>query len=680
MTTAPATARGPRRLAPGASRRRQRRRPAAATRTASCARSRIGEDHRHLLHLDERRISASARRAGRCARGDAEFRPPGERTVWLEGFALPDERVGRVPDPDRAGVPPAQQRDRRRSSPSTRARRARPSPSSSSRPGTRCARPTRCSSDLEPDAEALIVNRTADRAPATRSSRPTSATGSSASSRRRWEGITGGRGDRRGRRAASSTACARRRRCRERSTRARARGAGTEPAFAVLGAEPVAHAATPTLRFHLHVERPARARGPHDRALDADPDRPGAARLRRRDAGAAGRAVRAARALGARRRSSFQWAQRRRARPGFTGATSFALEVPCTYDLEVAAAKYFYSLPGRRGPADVPLQRHGALPRRGDRLQVALVPWSCSARWRMPVDAWKRSMAAYYPGGGWVRLQTRDARRARGAQGRRGLPLLRRAGRGAAAMSVAARRARRHAAVRGLRALPVHAGRDEERDADAVRHRLPAGLRGGQPAHVRPRSSCSASRRGRRVQRDGALPGGAAASATRVERRGATGAGRVRRPSRCAGGRGWRRRTSRGLVRVTVARRTTRRRSPTGLDRTEALARSLLSTHVVVRCATGGRFMSPLAARGGGHGGHDLRERQHLPGAGHARRRRGPGRGDRPARPSRRSRPESRGNLFDSTEIEEALLLHVLALSDGERARDRRRRTRRSGR
>ena len=30
--------------------------------------------------------------------------------------------------------------------------------------------------------------------------------------------------------------------------------------------------------------------------------------------------------------------------------------------------------------------------------------------------------------------------------------------------------------------------------------------------------------------------------------------------------------------------------------------------------------------------------------------------------------PESRGSLFDSTEIEEALLLHVQALSDEERA------------
>jgi len=36
--------------------------------------------------------------------------------------------------------------------------------------------------------------------------------------------------------------------------------------------------------------------------------------------------------------------------------------------------------------------------------------------------------------------------------------------------------------------------------------------------------------------------------------------------------------------------------------------------------------------------------------------------------PSIRDRAESRGDLFDGTEIEEALLLHVLALSDDERA------------
>ena len=40
--------------------------------------------------------------------------------------------------------------------------------------------------------------------------------------------------------------------------------------------------------------------------------------------------------------------------PGFSGETRFSLEVPCTYDLEVAAAKYFYAVPD----GEVPLTFH----------------------------------------------------------------------------------------------------------------------------------------------------------------------------------------------------------------------------------------------------------------------------------------------------------------------------------
>jgi hypothetical protein len=94
-----------------------------------------------------------------------------------------------------------------------------------------------------------------------------------------------------------------------------------------------------------------------------------------------------------------------------------------------------------------------------------------------------------------------------------------------------------------------------------------------------------------------------------------------------------------------------------GLDRSGALTRSLLSTHPIVRVA-GGRFSSPLecpclsvntfpvlasAADDVVVGAAIV-----LP--------------DHP-----QLAPESRGGLFDSTEIEEALLLHVKALSDGER-------------
>jgi hypothetical protein len=82
---------------------------------------------------------------------------------------------------------------------------------------------------------------------------------------------------------------------------------------------------------------------------------------------------------------------------GFTGATSFALDVPCTYDLEVAASKYFYSLPDGEVPLSFLFNGMVLYSGETDRLQVAQVPWSCTARWRMPVAAWRRVMDAYYP-------------------------------------------------------------------------------------------------------------------------------------------------------------------------------------------------------------------------------------------------------------------------------------------
>jgi hypothetical protein len=122
-----------------------------------------------------------------------------------------------------------------------------------------------------------------------------------------------------------------------------------------------------------------------------------------------------------------------------------------------------------------------------------------------------------------------------------------------------------------------------------------------------------------------------------------------------------------GMIRVTVAVEN-ETEVEEGLTRTEALESSLLSTHVVVRCAPGGRFMSPIAPPDEAATavmtcanvntypvlatpGDDavLGAAIILP--------------DHP-----QIAPESRGSLFDSTEIEQALLLHVLALSDGERS------------
>jgi hypothetical protein len=93
------------------------------------------------------------------------------------------------------------------------------------------------------------------------------------------------------------------------------------------------------------------------------------------------------------------------------------------------------------------------------------------------------------------------------------------------------------------------------------------------------------------------------------------------------------------------------------IDRSEALMFSLLSTHVVVR-ATAGRFISPLVDSGESVNSYPVLatpDDRAVLGAAIVL----------PDHP--KLAPESRGDLFDGTEIEEALLLHVQALSDAER-------------
>lgn len=48
-------------------------------------------EHRHLLHLTERRILCTCESCLALRGGDAELRPTGTRTIMLEDFDLPDE-------------------------------------------------------------------------------------------------------------------------------------------------------------------------------------------------------------------------------------------------------------------------------------------------------------------------------------------------------------------------------------------------------------------------------------------------------------------------------------------------------------------------------------------------------------------------------------------------------------
>ncbi|HEX2376530.1 MAG TPA: DUF5947 family protein [Miltoncostaeaceae bacterium] len=51
----------------------------------------IPADHRHMLHVEERRIVCTCETCRALFAGDGPYRPAGSRTAWLEGFELPDE-------------------------------------------------------------------------------------------------------------------------------------------------------------------------------------------------------------------------------------------------------------------------------------------------------------------------------------------------------------------------------------------------------------------------------------------------------------------------------------------------------------------------------------------------------------------------------------------------------------
>jgi len=91
--------------------------------------------------------------------------------------------------------------------------------------------------------------------------------------------------------------------------------------------------------------------------------------------------------------------------PRFTGSTMADLQVPCTFDFNVAATKYFHGVTG----GDLPLcfQFSGTVFYQGNdqTLQVAPISWDKEAKYRLPVKVWKDLMDAYYPNSAWLALQ-----------------------------------------------------------------------------------------------------------------------------------------------------------------------------------------------------------------------------------------------------------------------------------
>ncbi|HVQ99877.1 MAG TPA: DUF6084 family protein [Mycobacterium sp.] len=89
--------------------------------------------------------------------------------------------------------------------------------------------------------------------------------------------------------------------------------------------------------------------------------------------------------------------------PGFTGSTTVALPLDCTYDFEVAAAKYLHAL--RDGAIPLQFLFSGTVFVKSERgFSVQQVSWDCEDHYDMPVAIWRALVAQHYPNTGWVRL------------------------------------------------------------------------------------------------------------------------------------------------------------------------------------------------------------------------------------------------------------------------------------
>jgi Family of unknown function (DUF6084) len=102
---------------------------------------------------------------------------------------------------------------------------------------------------------------------------------------------------------------------------------------------------------------------------------------------------------------SMLWAHTSAVVPPFTGSTIIDLLVPCTYDFNVAATKYFAAL--ESGEVPLLLLFSGTIfhATEDQALQVAQVPWTKEAAFRLPVRVWQEMMEHYYPNSAWLCLR-----------------------------------------------------------------------------------------------------------------------------------------------------------------------------------------------------------------------------------------------------------------------------------
>jgi len=175
--------------------------------------------------------------------------------------------------------------------------------------------------------------------------------------------------------------------------------------FKIESAECVHFAAVPMLAFRLRVNNTSRAEGIHSIALHAQiqietPKRRYSAAEQERLLDLFGEPQRWGQTL-----RPMLWTHADVTVRAFSDSITVDLHVPCSFDFNLAATKYFHGLSG----GDIPLifLFSGSCFYAGANggLEVAPIPWSKETRFRLPVSLWRETMASYYPNSAWLQIR-----------------------------------------------------------------------------------------------------------------------------------------------------------------------------------------------------------------------------------------------------------------------------------
>ena len=179
-------------------------------------------------------------------------------------------------------------------------------------------------------------------------------------------------------------------------------GAVPQLGFTVLACEPLPHAAAPSLRFSLGID----AQGAAVRSVMLDVQIRIAATQRQYDEAEQaqlgdlfGEAHRWADTL-----RNLLWTQATLVVPPFDGSTVVDLIVPCTYDFDVAAAKYLAGLHEGEIPLELLFSGTVFYVAPSGAIQINRISWNAEAAHRLPVRVWRETMDHYFPNSAWLRL------------------------------------------------------------------------------------------------------------------------------------------------------------------------------------------------------------------------------------------------------------------------------------